>query len=152
VDVKVQNGGEGRMISQTAEYALRAVVALADGSGTPQTTQRIAAATKVPADYLSKVLQSLSRAGIVSSQRGQGGGSVLARPAAKISVYEVVQAVDPIARIYTCPLGLPGHGKRLCPLHKRIDDAIGIVEAGFRATSIQELLTEATESHPLCAT
>lgn len=139
------------MISQTAEYALRAVVALADGDGKPRTTKSIATATKVPVDYLSKVLQGLGRAGIITSQRGHGGGSVLARSPAEISVYEVVQAVDPIARIHTCPLGLPGHGKRLCPLHRRIDDAIGLVESGFRATSIHELLSEESDSHPLCA-
>ena len=94
------------MFSQTAEYALRAVVALADGGGKPLTTQQIAGMTKVPANYLAKVLQSLGRAGIVSSQRGLGGGSVLARPAAEISVYEVIEAVDSIQRIRTCPLGL----------------------------------------------
>jgi Rrf2 family transcriptional regulator, nitric oxide-sensitive transcriptional repressor len=150
VDVKVQNGSERKMISQTAEYALRAVVALAAGDGAPQTTLRIAATTKVPPDYLSKVLQSLGRAGIITSQRGQGGGSVLARPATHISVYDVVQAVDPIARIHTCPLGLPGHGKRLCALHRRIDNAIGTVEDAFRASTIAELLAEPSESHPLC--
>lgn len=138
------------MISQTAEYALRAVVALAAGDGAPQTTHRIAGITKVPVDYLSKVLQSLSRAGIISSQRGQGGGSVLTRPSSEISVYEVVQAVDPIARINSCPLGLANHGTRLCPLHRRIDDAIGSVEDAFRATTIHDLLTEPTESRPLC--
>ena len=138
------------MISHTAEYALRAVVALAAGDGAPQTTHRIAATTKVPPDYLSKVLQSLGRAGIITSQRGQGGGSVLARPSSEISVYDVVQAVDPIARIQSCPLGLAGHGEHLCPLHRRIDDAIGSVEDAFRATSIHELLAEPTESRPLC--
>lgn len=140
------------MISQTAEYALRAVVALASGDGRPQTTQRIATMTKVPPDYLSKVLQSLGRAGIVSSQRGQGGGSVLAKPAAEITVYDVVQAVDPIARIHSCPLGITSHGQRLCPLHRRLDDAIGTVENGFRATTITELLAEPTNSQPLCGT
>ncbi|HEY3267004.1 MAG TPA: Rrf2 family transcriptional regulator [Armatimonadota bacterium] len=141
------------MISQTAEYALRAVVALADGPNgpsAPQTTQRIAKATRVPAQYLSKVLQSLNRAGILKSQRGQGGGSTLAREPREITVYEVVQSVDPIGRITSCPLGLASHGKRLCPLHRRVDDAIGAVETAFRATTIQDLLDEPTTSRPLC--
>jgi Rrf2 family nitric oxide-sensitive transcriptional repressor len=139
------------MISQTAEYALRAVVALADSDGRPQTTRNIAATTKVPEDYLSKVLQSLGRAGIITSQRGQGGGSVLAKSPGEITVYEVVQCVDPIARIYSCPLGIRSHGANLCPLHRRLDDAIGSVEAAFRATTIHELLNEPTQSRPLCA-
>ena len=46
------------MLSQTVEYALRAMVYLADQSPSPRTTEQIATATKVPAAYLSKVLQS----------------------------------------------------------------------------------------------
>ena len=57
------------MISQTAEYALRAVVCLATTPGTPMTTQEIAKITKVPQGYLAKVLQALSRGEIVQSQR-----------------------------------------------------------------------------------
>jgi Rrf2 family protein len=138
------------MFSQTAEYALRAVVALADSPEGPLTTHQIAERTKVPANYLAKVLQSLSRAGIVSSQRGLGGGSVLARPAAQISVYEVIESVDPIHRIRTCPLDIATHGSNLCPLHRRLDNAAAQVEAEFRATTIEELLHEPTNSPPLC--
>ena len=50
------------MISQTAEYALRAVVYLAGTAGAPRTTSQISAATAAPAGYLSKVMQGLSRA------------------------------------------------------------------------------------------
>lgn len=62
------------MISQTAEYALPAIVYFAENSGIGQTTDQIAKATQIPAAYLSKVLQQLSRAQIVQSQRGLGGG------------------------------------------------------------------------------
>ena len=64
------------MISQTAEYALRAVVFLSMNVDAAFTTQQIAVATKVPAAYLSKVMQSLVRAGLVRSQRGLGGGFI----------------------------------------------------------------------------
>ena len=138
------------MISQTAEYALRAVVVLAAGDGEPLTKQGIAESTKVPPEYLYKVLQSLRRSGVITSQRGQGGGYVLARPATDISVYEVIQAVDPIARIRACPLGMAEHDGKLCALHSRLDSAIGTVENAFRATSIAELLDAAPNGRPLC--
>ena len=138
------------MISQTAEYALRAVAALAAQPDEPMATQRMAEVTKVPAGYLSKVLQALGRAGLVQSTRGLGGGFVLTRPAAELSVYDVVQAVDPVQRIRTCPLGLKGHGVRLCPLHKRLDDAMRMVEEAFRQSNLAEILAEPTESTPLC--
>lgn len=138
------------MFSQTAEYAMRAVVALADGTGGPMTTRRLSEATKVPVDYLAKVLQGLARAGIVQSQRGVGGGSVLTRPAEEITVYEVIEAVDPIARIHTCPLGISAHGANLCPLHRRLDDAAALVEREFRATTIADLVKEPSAQSPLC--
>lgn len=133
------------MISQTAEYALRAVVYLATGEvgSAPgaQTTQQIAAGTSVPASYLSKVLQSLARAGLITSQRGLGGGFSLAKSATELTIYEVVMAVDTIPRIRSCPLGLETHDK-LCPLHQRLDEAAALIEAQFRATTIAELLQE----------
>ena len=67
------------MFSQTVEYALRAVVHLADQAPAARTTDQIAAATLVPKAYLSKVLQRLERAGLVHSQRGVGGGMTLAK-------------------------------------------------------------------------
>jgi Rrf2 family protein len=138
------------MISQTAEYALRAVVYLADQAAGPQTVLQIAEVTKVPAGYLAKVMQGLSRAGLVRSQRGLNGGFTLARAANALSVLEVVNAVDPIRRFPECPLGIPSHGRRLCPLHQRLDDAAQTVETAFAGTMVADLLTVPRERKPLC--
>jgi Rrf2 family protein len=140
------------MISPTAEYALRAVVALGQQRGEPLTTSKVAELTRVPSGYLAKVLQILGRAGLVVSRRGLGGGFVLSRPAAEITVLDVVNAVDPITRIETCPLNIPSHGANLCPLHHRLDTAIASVERSFAETSIEELLAEPGRSSPLCTT
>lgn len=129
------------MISQTAEYALRAIVHLADKTEAPQTTQQIAEVTCVPAGYLAKVMQGLSRAGLVRAQRGLHGGFTLAVSAKKLTVLDVVQAVDPIARITRCPLGIQGH-QTLCPLHSRLDEAAAMVEQALGASTIAELLLE----------
>jgi Rrf2 family protein len=138
------------MFSQTVEYALRAVVHLADQAPAPRTTDQIAAATRVPKAYLSKVLQSLSRADIVRSQRGVGGGMTLAKGPAELTILEVVNAVEPLQRIRTCPLGLAAHGVRLCPLHRRLDNALAMVEEAFGGTTLAEVLAEPTTSVPLC--
>jgi Rrf2 family transcriptional regulator, nitric oxide-sensitive transcriptional repressor len=137
------------MISQTAEYALRAIVFLAD-RGQARTTQEIAAATFVPASYLSKVMQALSRAHVVRSQRGLHGGFTLASSPDELSVWDVIEAVDPLQRIRTCPLGLKSHGTRLCPLHRRLDDALALVEKAFRESTVGDLLREPAKSKPLC--
>jgi len=140
------------MISQTAEYALRSVVCLASTPKTALTTEKIAKITKVPGSYLSKVLQALGRAGIVRSQRGLHGGFSLAKPAEELSLLEVINAVDPLKHIDKCPLGLGQHGSNLCPLHKRLNDSIKMIEKAYQKSSIGDLLKEPTESRPLFET
>lgn len=138
------------MFSQTVEYALRAVVHLADKSPEPQTTAEIAEITKVPPAYLSKVLQGLREHGIVRSQRGIGGGISLTKSPEEVSILDVVNAVEPIQRIKTCPLGLKAHGLRLCPLHARMDAALASVEGVFARTTLAEVLADPSQSRPLC--
>lgn len=127
------------MFSQTAEYALRAAVHIAARPGERQTTRDIADAMDIPADYLSKVMQALVRAGVVTALRGKSGGFLLARPARETSVLDVVNAVDPIRRIQSCPLHLPHHAHRLCPLHSKLDSAAAMLETEFRNTCIADL-------------
>jgi Rrf2 family nitric oxide-sensitive transcriptional repressor len=138
------------MFSQTVEYALRAVVHLADQAPASRTTDQIATATLVPKAYLSKVLQGLCQANIVHSRRGLGGGMTLTKSASELTILDVVNAVELIGRIRECPLGLTAHGVRLCPLHKRLDNALALVEKAFRQTTLAEILAEPTESQPLC--
>ncbi|MEI8019192.1 MAG: Rrf2 family transcriptional regulator [Schlesneria sp.] len=138
------------MFSQTVEYALRAVVFLADHAPTACTTDQISTATQVPKPYLSKVLQNLGRNNIVRSQRGIGGGVTLVKMPNELTILEVVNAVEPIERIHTCPLGLKSHGTQLCPLHQRMDEALEMVEKSFKQTTVAEMLSEPGGSHPLC--
>jgi Rrf2 family nitric oxide-sensitive transcriptional repressor len=138
------------LLSQTTEYALRAVVWLASNPEEPQTTEQIAKATRVPSGYLSKVLQSLGRGGLVHAQRGKHGGFLLVRHPDQITILQVVNAVDPLKRILECPLGLKSHGKVLCPLHKSLDEAMCVVETSFRNTTLADLLTTPAASKPLC--
>ncbi len=138
------------MFSQTVEYALRAVAFLADHAPRACTTEQISTATKVPKPYLSKVLQNLGRGNIVKSHRGVGGGVTLIKAPEELTILEVVNAVEPIVRISVCPLGLKTHGKNLCPLHRRMDDALATIEQSFQSTTLAQLLSEPTGSHPLC--
>jgi len=138
------------MISQTVEYALRAMVAIAQHAGQPCTSQQISEITQVPAPYLSKLMQGLVRAGLASSQRGLHGGFILAQDPSKLTIWEVVDAVEPFKRIHSCPLGIQSHGSKLCPLHQRLDRAMGMVEEQFRGTTIADVLAEPGAHTPLC--
>jgi Rrf2 family protein len=113
------------------------------------TAQEIAAQSLVPQDYLIKVMQALTRHGLVGSQRGRGGGFFLSRPPGAITVLGVIDAVDPLRRIKKCPLGIKAHGTTLCPLHRRLDDAIRTVEEAFASTTIGELLNDPSPIRPL---
>ncbi len=139
------------MFSSTLEYALRAVTWMAARPGEGLTAGRIAEATQVPEDYLSKVLQQLVRGEVLVSQRGRHGGFQLARPAAEISMLAVVNAVEPIPRIGKCPLGLREHGVVLCPLHRRLDNAYAMVEKAFAETTLEELVKDNQSRESLCA-
>jgi Rrf2 family protein len=140
------------MFSQTVEYALRAIVCLAQNEGLPLTTQQISVRTSVPGNYLSKVLQSLGRSGLISATRGIGGGHLLSVPPAELSVLRVVSAIEPIQRIKHCPLGLDVHGTHLCPLHARLDHVLAEAESALRKTTIAELLGNSTRTAGLCET
>ncbi|QDT67941.1 HTH-type transcriptional regulator IscR [Planctomycetes bacterium MalM25] len=137
-------------VSQTAEYALRAVVWLAQNPGAPQTTQQLATGTQVSVSYLPKVLQPLGRAGILTSQRGINGGYSLDRDPEDLSVLEVISCVDPIQRITRCPLKLSTHTGGLCPLHRMLDDAIADLERRYAETTIAGLLRQESNLKPLC--
>jgi Rrf2 family protein len=138
------------MISQTLEYALRSVLAIAQQEGRPCTARTIAEMTEIPLAYLSKLMQGLVRAGVVDSQRGLHGGFVLTKPPENIFLWDIVQVVDPIRRITHCPLKLRSHGTNLCPLHRRIDDALAATEKVFRGTTVGELLSGSGNITPLC--
>ncbi|MFH0944473.1 MAG: Rrf2 family transcriptional regulator [Planctomycetota bacterium] len=129
-----------RVVSPTSEYALRAILYLASSESEARTNQQVAAATKVPTAYLSKVLQALGRAGLLTSQRGLGGGFRLARGMDEISMLDVINSVDPIMRIDSCPMEIPEHTPDLCPLHSRLALAMDAIEVSFRETTLGELV------------
>jgi len=137
------------LLSQTTEYALRAIALLATDPSNPMTSQQIADRTRVPIGYLAKVLQALGRAGLVESQRGLHGGFVLAHSPKELTMLEVVTAMEPLERSHECPLGITGH-VNLCPLHRRLNAAIAAIEEIFGATTFDDMLKESPDAMPLC--
>ncbi|MFN0025643.1 MAG: RrF2 family transcriptional regulator [Acidimicrobiales bacterium] len=87
-------------VSTRGDYASRALLSLAlhADDGRPNSVRDIAERTGLPQPYLEQILLALKGAGLVRSKRGVGGGYVLARPPAEITLAEIVGAVDgPIA-------------------------------------------------------
>ena len=138
------------MFSQTVEYALRAVVYLAQHQGDGAVGNRtIAEATQVPTSYLSKVLHDLAAAHILVSRRGVGGGFQLRPTPDEITVLDVVNAVDPLQRIQGCPLSLASHCEQLCPMHARLDEALETMEKTLAESTIREMMFSPDAPQPL---
>ena len=100
------------MFSQTVEMRFGRLFTSLTRQGA-RTTEQIHKATLVKKAYLSKILQGLAKRGIVTTQRGIGGGVALAKSPEELTILDVVNAVEPIMRIRSCPLGLQSHGVRL---------------------------------------
>jgi Rrf2 family protein len=85
------------------DYGLRAMIDLAAHSGHgPVPSSEIAARQMVPEHFLDQLLISLRRAGLLKSQRGPQGGHMLARPAAQISMYDVIVALEGVTAPIEC--------------------------------------------------
>ena len=86
-------------VSAKVDYALRAMLELAAADGLVK-GERLATSQAIPQKFLENILVELRKAELVSSQRGVEGGYALGRPAAEISVADVIRAVDgPIATV-----------------------------------------------------
>ena len=91
---------EPMRISAKEDYALRAALELAIAEGGPLTREQIAQAQEIPTAFLQNILGELRTAGLVDALRGREGGFRLARPAAQITVADVVRAVSgPLATV-----------------------------------------------------
>jgi len=96
------------VLSTTAEYAVRALISLAHEPDRATLGRDLAAASGVPANYLSKILLDLKKAGFVQAVRGTGGGYRLSRPAGEVHLMEVVEFVDGAAARPGCFLAGSG--------------------------------------------
>lgn len=107
------------MLSQAVGYAATALSHVAAAGGKPLLVKEIADAASMPAPYLAKIVQQLAKKGIVSTQRGIGGGVTLARAAGELTLYELAVALDDPCVQTRCMLGTAAcSDDRACPCHK----------------------------------
>jgi len=131
---------------RSTELAIQAAALLAlEPHGTPRRVRDLAAAMKVPATYLTKILQQLTRVGLLQSVRGPGGGVQLARPPQEIKLWDVMTAAQPLADFERCFLGL---GKcndiEPCPVHNVWGPVRKSVLESFQTITLWEVAQSAT--------
>lgn len=130
------------MISQTVKYALRILGYLADHPGEWIQGEQIASSTGIPANYLSKILNQLRKRGIVSSQKGWGGGFFLEEDALTTPIAEVVELFDGKRVQDACVFGLGQcDSEDPCPLHPHWEAISKNYEAMLDAVTLRDLHT-----------
>jgi Rrf2 family iron-sulfur cluster assembly transcriptional regulator len=82
-------------LTRKSEYAIRGIIYLAQQpTGKISLLSEIASAADVPQTFLAKILQNFGKLGLVRSFRGSGGGFVLGRPAAEITLQQIIEAIE----------------------------------------------------------
>jgi Rrf2 family protein len=91
-------------VSRKVDYALRAVIHLANEEGSDRacSVTEIAARERIPRQFLEKIVQQLIRGGLVRSRRGPHGGYVLARPAEQVTFRDVIEALEGRISLNVC--------------------------------------------------
>jgi Rrf2 family protein len=129
------------ILSQTAVYALKAVLYLAEAEGEELArVEDIAKALNVPRNYLSKILHTLARAGLLSSTRGPRGGFRLGVDASKLTLQRVIDPFDEVVGRSGCLLGRPRcSDANPCAAHARWKDLSASVKTFFSETTVEDL-------------
>jgi len=128
------------LYSMATGYALRALSALPE-DGTYLLAKELAGRVELPGPYLAKVLQTLAHGGILESMRGPHGGFRLARPAASITVGEVVAILNTMDTTTVCVMGFTDclSKGRPCPLHAAWCDAKATLDHTMAEVTISDL-------------
>jgi Rrf2 family transcriptional regulator, iron-sulfur cluster assembly transcription factor len=105
-------------MTQSTGYAITALGHVAAMGNRPLLIRDISEATGLPHPYLAKIVHALARRGLVATRRGVGGGVSLVRPAERITLYEVAEAMDDPLLTERCMLGAAVcSDERACPTH-----------------------------------
>jgi Rrf2 family protein len=132
-------------ITRQADYAVRAVLYLAERGGSARvTTAEISREKQIPLTFLAKIMSQLTRAGIVRSTRGAHGGMAIGGPLTEISLLHIVEAIDGpvvlnecVSDPSICPLGAD------CVVHSVWCQAQADLVARLSRTTLAELVKPA---------
>lgn len=138
-------------LNQATDYAFRAMLHLAARPpGTVVSTQTLAASEAIPPRFLLKIMRPLSQAGLIRPHRGADGGFSLARPAAEVSLLDIIEALEGPLAIHRC-LGereaCNRHCTDECPVHAALAGLQKQLADGLKAATLPSLLAADTRKH-----
>ncbi len=135
-------------LTRAADYAIRVMVHLATVPENERTLlPALAKATGAPSSFLSKVLQALTRADLVSSRRGQFGGFQILSRGRKASIREVIEAIDGPIYLNVCMMDGKSCGRKSwCPAHPIWGQAQAAMLQVLNAAIIADLAAPASSA------
>ena len=141
-------------LTRAADYAMRVMIHLATLPADERALlPALAAATAAPESFLSKVLQALSRARLVSSQRGQTGGFAILPRGKRASMREVIEAIDGPVYLNVCLISARACGRaKWCPAHTVWVEAQRAMLEVLSAAVIEDLAAESSKGRRRGAT
>jgi Rrf2 family protein len=138
------------MISNTADYALRALLLLAR-ENVPRAVRADVIAERIgaPRNYIGKVLNAVAKAGLITSARGPSGGFALAIPANEITIGRVIDLFDGVATNPRCMMNSgPCDPSHPCSAHDVWKAVSSARRSPFNSTTIADLLEGRVASFP----
>lgn len=141
------------MISQTEEYALRAMTCLAFRYPDYMTRDQLFEVTQVPHAYLPKIMLELNRTGLIRSQRGHNGGYTLLRDPGETSLLDIINAVNTTSLRETLS-HTDSVSTEISQLHQHLLNSFSMLETTLHQTSLADLVTPQAPPHlkePSCA-
>jgi Rrf2 family protein len=139
------------MYSRASRYAMKALAFMAKRENKSVDIQTIGKAAKVPTAYLAKIFQALVRSGVVSSRRGPNGGYTLSRDPRKITLLDVINAVDDpkSSLLSSCIMGLDYCGdENPCPLHEIWISAAKRMKKQLQQSTVHDIPNLSRRLHP----
>jgi Rrf2 family protein len=131
------------MLNQSAEYALRAMLYMAQGDGGAYKASSISNALGIPPAYLGKVVQQLVKAGVLRSVRGPNGGFSLIRSPGQISLREIAAPFQTLKPRSQCLLGnRPCDRAQPCAAHERWRHLNDVVAIQLDNTTLADMLMQ----------
>ena len=131
------------LLTKECDYGVRTVRALADGN--KKTVAEICEQELIPTPYAYKIMKKMEHAGLLHSIRGRDGGYQLAKPLSKITLLDIVSAIDEnlfinecLADDKHCPINDPDNP---CSVHIELDRMQGILVAELQSKSMCEVLS-----------
>lgn len=129
-------------IPRKIEYALRAMIHLADVPEGVANGNQIAEREQIPKYFLEKVVHDLMRSGLVRSRRGPGGGYQLSRPANTISFKDIIEAVEGPINLNVCLEGTSTCGLQpSCRMFRVWEEGQRVLLEVFSQTNLQQIVS-----------